>query len=145
MDSNCYYGKVYTLMHLISQQYPPYFTNTNLPLNINGLFFFINRTFTVHPHSGCRSSRDDSYEEQNYYTNHIIQSIQQGSCAPRLVEVKGERGGLKERCGWAADPGPVKYQPDRLLLRSELLWELVVLKSCDWLCGILLDNPSANR
>lgn len=36
-------------------------------------------------------------------------------------------------------------QPERLPLRSELLWELVVLKSCDWLCGILLDNPSANR
>lgn len=43
------------------------------------------------------------------------------------------------------DPGAVRYQPDRLPLRSELLWELVVLKSCDWLCGILLHNPSANR
>lgn len=26
------------------------------------------------------------------------------ACAPRLVEVKGGRGRLKERCGWAADP-----------------------------------------
>lgn len=36
-------------------------------------------------------------------------------------------------------------QPERLPLLSELLWELVVLKSCDWLCGNLLANPSATR
>lgn len=36
-------------------------------------------------------------------------------------------------------------QPERLPLLSELLWELVVLKSCDWLCGNLLASPSATR